>query len=261
MDKPLAGKKILVPRSKKQTGGMAAFIAEYGGEAVEIPLLAFKYRPLAESIKQHLGNQDKSYDWIIFTSSNGVKAFFQEVSDIEQIYLPKIASIGEITTAALNKLGYQTDFVPSSYVAEAFVEEFIPIIKEDERILLVKGNLAREYVSTRLKHTHAILEEAILYETYFPKSSEAQIATRLDKQELDVLLFTSSSTVDHFMDIVKKYQLMEQTKQCIIVCIGPITKERVEYYGLKVHVTPEIYTVASMIVALVKYYKQKKIGE
>ncbi|MGP7816814.1 uroporphyrinogen-III synthase [Niallia sp. 01092] len=253
MADPLLGKKILIPRSKKQAASLSEEVTALGGIPVEIPLLSFRECPLPADMLSKCKKEDY-YDWIIFTSSNGVRAFFHQLDGFEN-KVPKIAVIGEKTTKTLLTFGYQPEFIPSEYVAETFVEEFKPLLHNNEKILIVKGNLARDYLSTNLKKCNATIEEAIVYNTYFPKESEELLAKKLLEKELDILFFTSTSTVDHFMSVVEKYDLLKKISDCTVVCIGPVTKKRLDYYEIKVDVLPEVFTVDSMIAELVQYLK------
>jgi len=255
MDEPLKGKGILIPRSKKQAASLAKKVEAYGGTAIEIPLLAFQYIEMPSAVQQKC--MEKSYyDWLVFTSSNGVRAFFQQLPSFQQNAI-KVAAIGEKTTKALREYGISVHFMPSEYVAETFVQEFLPLVKTKDKVLIVKGNLARDYLYANLQKTQAQLEEIIVYQTYFPPKSEKLLAEQLAANKLDVLIFTSASTVDHFMLAIDKYKLYDQLKNCTIVSIGPITRDRLSYYQLAVDVMPKNYTVDSMVKALVCYFTMK----
>jgi uroporphyrinogen-III synthase len=149
--------------------------------------------------------------------------------------------------------GLSPAFVPSSYVAEAFVEEFIPYIDKGSKILLPKGNLAREYIARSLTQVGAQVDEVVIYETYMPAESRVKLAGMLAEHQLDILTFTSPSTVDHLMEVVKEYGLEEQLKDCMIGCIGPVTEKKLRAYGLTVHASPKVYTVKDMINSTIAY--------
>ncbi|WP_445489658.1 uroporphyrinogen-III synthase [Niallia sp. 03133] len=250
MADPLLGKRVMIPRAKKQAAALSEKVAALGGIAVDIPLLAFSECAISKEISTKC--KTNYYDWLVFTSSNGVRAFFHQLERFGKT-TPKIAVIGEKTTKALLTFGYQPDFIPSEYVAEIFVEEFRPLLKNKEKVLIAKGNLARDYLAVMLKKRHALIEEVIVYHTYFPKESEEQLAKKLIENELDILFFTSTSTVDHFMSVVEKYNLRRKLSECTVVSIGPVTKERLDYYKIKVDVMPKVFTVDGMLADLVHY--------
>ncbi|PKG21672.1 uroporphyrinogen-III synthase [Niallia nealsonii] len=255
MDEPLKGKRILIPRSKKQAASLVKKVEAYGGIAIEIPLLAFKDVAIPLDVQRKC-TEASYYEWFVFTSSNGVRAFFQQLPNFQQKTI-KIAAIGEKTTKALREYGISVHFIPSEYVAETFVEEFLPVLKSNDKVLIVKGNLARDYLYTTLKTTQSQIEEIIVYKTYFPQESEELLSKKLVAHKLDVLIFTSASTVDHFMFVIDKYKLHHQLKDCTIVSIGPVTKDRLSYYQLEADVMPNNYTVDSMIESLGSYFTMK----
>ncbi|WP_040207758.1 uroporphyrinogen-III synthase [Neobacillus jeddahensis] len=245
--KPLLDKKVLVPRGKDQAKSFSQQIARYGGIPIEIPLIAF--RPIENN--QHL--QDclqalSTYDWIIFTSNVTVETFFSfyKKEEVNENF-PKIAVIGKKTAAVLNELGLPVAFVPSAYVAEVFINEFLPMIESGTKILVPKGNLAREYIASSLTDVGALVDEVVIYETYMPEENKLRLAQMLAEHQLDILTFTSPSTVDHLMSVVEEFHLDEQLKDSLIACIGPVTEKKLLEYGLTVHASPQEYTVNEML--------------
>lgn len=252
---PLRGKNILVPRSKGQAHSFSELVEKYGGNPVEIPLLAF--RPARSPEIHAITNQLHAYDWIIFTSSITVETFLSLLHPSDRKHMPKIAAIGKKTESFLLTKGFQVDFTPEEFVAEGFVEEFKPYVKKGMKVLIPKGNLARNYIAAQLSSHGAVVDEAIIYETFFPEDSRELIKDKLTHNQLDILTFTSPSTIDHLMAVVKENNLYEKVEACIIGCIGPVTKERIESYGLKVHVAPDIYTVHHMIKSTIDYLENE----
>ncbi|CAH2716284.1 hypothetical protein BACCIP111895_03468 [Neobacillus rhizosphaerae] len=248
---PLLDKKVLVPRGKDQAKTFSQLVERYGGIPVEIPLIAF--RPIERNERLHDSLKVlNTYDWIIFTSNVTVETFFSFFERVGPDF-PKIAVIGKKTDEVLREKGLRAEFVPSAYVAEAFVEEFLPYINKGSRVLLPKGNLAREYIATALTEVGAEVDEVVIYETYMPEESRVKLAGMLSDNQLDILTFTSPSTVDHFMDVVKECGLEEQLKGCVIGCIGPVTEKKLIAYGLTVHASPVEYTVKEMIKCTIAY--------
>lgn len=252
MTSSLVGKRVLVPRGKKHAKSFSAIVESYGGIPVEVPLLDF--RPIQN--KENLGpilHSLHTYDWLIFTSEVTVATFFSLLGDKEMISLPRIAVIGDKTEEALNKRQLSVHFKPKEFVAESFVEEFSPFLKKGEKILLPKGNLAREYIAQFFREKGLIVDEAIIYETYFPEESKEKLIDLLKNRKLDVLPFTSPSTIEHFMSVVNECKLRDSLDHCIIAVIGPVSKKKCEELGLPVHVMPEVYTSYGMITEVVSY--------
>lgn len=249
---PLQNKQVLIPRGKHHARTFSDMVLELGGIPVEIPLIAF--RPVAASEELlAIFNNIHTYDWIIFTSNVTVETFYSFIDS--PVRLPKIAVIGEKTRHVLEAFGAEADFTPKHYVAEHFVEEFASQIEEGMKVLIPKGNLAREYIAASLKEQGAIVDEVIIYETYLPDDSREKMVQMLKQGSLDILTFTSPSTIDHFMDIVVQNRLHKQLENCIVACIGPVSKRKAEEWGMTVHASPEKYTVEEMLKSIIEYLK------
>lgn len=250
---PLDSCRVLVTREKGQSDSLTSKIKEYGGIPVTVPLLGFTFPKDKEKLLIKAA-ETANYDWLILTSHNGVEFFFQLLEQIDTpIQLPRIAVIGHKTGETLEKHGVKADFIPTKFVAENFVKEFVPLIGRNTKVLLPKGNRARSIIAKAIESAGAHCEELILYETYFPKESSPVIADLLKNRSLDAITFTSSSTVDHFMEIVRTHQLQDYLDRIIITVIGPIVEKTAMDYGLKVEVCPEQYTVNAMIDSLAAY--------
>jgi uroporphyrinogen-III synthase len=251
---PLQGKRILVPRGKGQSKPFSDLVKKYGGVPVEIPLIAFRPVQLNDELMQTI-QQLHTYDWIIFTSNTTVTTFFSIIGEEKKHQLPKVAVIGARTREVLLERGIPVEFTPAEYVAEGFVEEFLHLVKPGMKVLIPKGNLARDYIATALTDAGAIVTEAVIYETYAPEESKNKLVSMLKNEEIDVLTFTSPSTIDHFMDIVEENYLQEKIKSCLVACIGPVSLKKAAAFGLTVHVSPTEYTVKGMLLALIDLMK------
>jgi uroporphyrinogen-III synthase len=249
---PLQNKQVMIPRGKSHAKSFSELVVRHGGIPVEIPLIAFRPVAATEELLEILNNIHK-YDWIIFTSNVTVETFFSFVNT--PLALPKIAVIGEKTRQVLGKFGTAADFTPGHYVAEDFVHEFSPLIPSGARILIPKGNLAREYIASSLKKQGKIVDEIVIYETYLPESSTTKLIDMLKNGKLDILTFTSPSTIDHFMEIVKENRLQYKLDSCVVGCIGPVSKRKAEEWGMTVHAAPEKYTVEEMLKSIIEYLK------
>lgn len=254
---PLKGKKILIPRGKGQAKPFSDLVRHFGGVPIEIPLIAFRPVPLTNELSQII-NDLHTYDWIILTSNVAVNTFFSIIGEKGKDQLPKIAVIGARTKEILLARGVPVEFTPSEYVAEGFVEEFLPIVKPGEKVLIPKGNLARDYIAQRLSEAGAEVTETVIYETFAPEESKRLLVRYLEEQELDVLTFTSPSTIDHFMEIVEENHLHEKIQNCLVACIGPVSVNNAIHYGLTVDVCPKDYTVKDMLLAVIDLLNQSK---
>lgn len=252
---PLQNKHVLIPRGAKQARAFSELVERLGGIPAEIPLIAF--RPVAASEELfYILKEIHKYDWIVFTSNVTVETFFSNYKDSGEPF-PKIAVIGSKTREVLEEKNFHASFTPKEYVAEGFVEEFLPHVSEGMRVLIPKGNLAREYISSSLKKHGVLVDELIIYETYMPEESRSKLAEMVSKEKLDILAFTSPSTINHFMETVRDYQLQDRIADCIVACIGPVSKRKAEEFGLTVHACPKTYTVEEMMNSVIEYLKNE----
>jgi uroporphyrinogen-III synthase len=254
MLKPLGlkDKKVLVPRGAGQAKSFSQLVEKYGGISIEIPLIAFRPTELTKQLQKAM-NEIDTYDWIVFTSNVTVETFFSLFKKEDHSFFPKIAVIGRKTEEVVEERGYKAEFVPSAYVTEVFTEEFLPLVPSGSKVLIPKGNLAREYISTALTNHGVVVDEIVIYETYMPEDSAEKLAKMIAEDELDILMFTSPSTVTHFMSVVKEHKLEDHLTRCVISCIGPITEKKLHAFGLPVHVSPKEYTVNEMVKSTIEF--------
>lgn len=158
----LAGKTVLITRAQHQAKQMSVAVKERSGIPLEIPLL--RMEGTSHRRIHHTARQLHSYDWVIFTSKNGV-TFFLDGLEKKLPLTIKIAAVGVKTKLELEKRGYQVHFVPTSFVAEVFAEEFLKELSGNERILFPKGNLARDVIPVKLRGIGVSLDELIVYGT------------------------------------------------------------------------------------------------
>lgn len=255
---PLKGKKVFIPRSGKQGKELRDRIVQLGGEPYCIPLIEFSEGQDPHG-HQYLNKIDQ-YDWVIFTSQNGVKFFFQELSknNISLSHQTKIAAVGEKTKDALQRHQLQVSFVPSLFSADDFAIEFEDQVKQPKKVLIPKGNLARDIIAKTLLSKGWTVDEWIIYDTIFPIESKEKLASLLEHVQLDFALFTSPSTVHHFMEIAKERKLEKKAKLIDFISIGPVTNKAIEGYGWKVSASPLKYTVEDMLDCLCKLITKRE---
>ncbi|MDM5293667.1 uroporphyrinogen-III synthase [Peribacillus simplex] len=253
---PLKDYRVLITRGKGQADGLKDSIDKNGGTPLLVPLLEFTLPDHMEVVQERL-DELHTYDWIILTSQNGVDFFFKLIGE-QPLMLPKIAVIGSKTEAALKRHGYRADFVPAQFVAEGFVAEFITLLDPGSRVLLAKGNLARAVIAEAINETGASCDEVIIYHTVLPGSSEKRLVKLITNHEIDIITFTSSSTVNHFLQIMERHDLDTYIDRIIIACIGPIAAKTAEKNGLNVDVCPDVYTTDAMVADLIRFISKKK---
>ncbi len=244
----LKGKRVLVTREKAQAKALSQMLERYGAIPIELPLIRIGR---AKQADQHLLHEWYTFDWIIFTSQNGVKYFFETVKDVQPPTWPKVAAVGEKTAKSLQKRNVTVDLIPNEFVAESLSETLQPLLSTDTRVLLVKGNLARDTLREQLSNM-ADVTEWVVYETTYNEEAKPQLINLLRHRMIDVVTFTSSSTVHSFVQAITGENV--DLSFVTVACIGPITKQTALDLGISVHVCPHTYTIDAMIEELNQYF-------
>ena len=254
---PLFGKSIVVTRKGDQAESMIERLRELGAEPVFFPVIETiapdNWAPLDDALKNI-----SRYDGLIFTSINGVRFFFQRLKqvhqDIRNLKDLQVYTIGPKTAEAVGNLGICVDIIPKDFVAEALIESIGKEKVNGKRFLIPRAAIAREVLPIKLREMGATIDVAPAYQTVLPKPKSDAFLKRLQSGDIDVLTFTSSSTVTNFLTLTGK-NLLEEIKKTRIACIGPITAKTAEDAGLKVDILPEKYTVTSLLDAIENYFQ------
>lgn len=256
-NKPLTGKKILITRAREQSGEFSVSLKKLGAETIEFPTIDI-VPPLHWKELDRALDQIKSYNWIIFTSANGVTFFYQRFKERgknqSSLSGSKICAIGPATAEQLKKRGARVDYIPKEFIAESILKGFKRMGIEGKKILLARAKKARDVLPEGLKSMGARIDVIEVYRTVKPKGGGMRLRRLLEKKEVDVITFTSSSTVSHFIDLLKKEALKNLLKGVAIACIGPVTARTVKEAGLKVHIQPEEYTIPALTRAIAEYF-------
>ena len=248
-NKPLFGKKIVVTRARKDASNLVNKIFENGGEAIEIPTIEIK--PLKTKSTLDTIKKINDYDWIIFTSVNGVsqffKNFFSEFDDIRSLGNIKIAAIGSETARNINSYGLKVNLVPRKFIAEALVSEFKTRKISNQKILIPRAKGSREILVDELKSLGNKIKELKIYESIAPKSNiKRDINAQIIKNNIYGITFTSSSTVHNFFKYVSPNSLKKE-KQIKFFCIGPITAQTLINYGFKATKIAKKFTIENLL--------------
>ena len=245
--KPLFGKKILITRSRSQASKLAEKLFENGVDCVEIP--AIKIVAPSDNFSAVDNSIDKisSYDFIIFTSTNGVEKFFERLKiknlDSRSLFNAKIAAIGSSTAEELSKHGICADFIPKEFKAEALIE----ILKnkvENKKILIPRAEEAREILPQELKKFGADVDVVSAYKTV------SAIENKINLENIDLITFTSSSTVKNLINAVGT----ESVKKIKTAAIGPITAATLKNFGIEADIIANEYTINGLVEAILNYF-------
>ena len=257
-DQPLFGKRVLVTRSREQASVLSEKLENLGAEAWEYPTIKIKEPDDLTALDKAVANAGM-YNWIIFTSVNGVKAFFQRLRaqklDIRSLKEAKICAIGPKTAEALEERGLLVDVMPEVFRAEAVLEALQGRIQSGDKILLPRADLARQVLVDSLKRLGAQVDEVVAYQTVLADATDTQLLLeKLRAGEIHVLTFTSSSTVTNFLQLLGEHRQLLQG--ITVACIGPITAETAKKNGLSVDICAEQYTIDGLVEAIRTYFAQ-----
>jgi uroporphyrinogen III methyltransferase / synthase len=253
--RPLLGKRIVVTRTRKQASALSNKLRALGAHVIELPTIRIEapsnLREFAELVQDA-----HTYDWIVFTSVNGVEAFFdiffKLYDDTREIGGVRIAAIGPATGQRVKDFHLHVDLQPEEFVAEAVVREFKKQGSiENERILLVRAEKARDVLPKELSTAGAIVDEAFAYRTV-PETRDTSGAQRqLAQDGADLITFTSSSTVENFLALGLPWP-----KGMRIASIGPITSKTVRDQGLNVDVEARRHDIEGLVEAIRELFEK-----
>lgn len=257
--KALLGKTIVVTRAREQASELAERLEELGARVLQSPSIAV--RPLEDySAVDAAIKRVETYDWLVFTSVNGVKFFWErlaaEAKDTRALYRAKVAAIGPATANALAKVGVFADIVPPAYVAEEVVKmlgEYEGDSLAGKKILIPRALKARSTLPDGLSQAGAKVEVAPVYQTVPEKGASAEIRALLAVDKLDCVTFASSSTVTNFLDAIPPEELKARPR-ALLAAIGPITAETLASYGLKADIVPAKYDIPGLCAAIVSRF-------
>ncbi|HUL31368.1 MAG TPA: uroporphyrinogen-III synthase [Thermodesulfobacteriota bacterium] len=256
---PLGGRRILITRARQQSGDFTARLRKLGAEVIEFPTIEM-IPPLRWDAVDQAVDRLNSYDWIIFTSANGVTFFWQRLSkEGGPNRFPsslRVCAIGPATAGRLREKRTSVHYIPKEYIAESILEGFEKIGIRGKRILLARAKKARDVLPKGLRKMGGEVDVVEVYRTIKPKGGSKKLKKLLADGKIDVITFTSSSTVNHFADLLKKEDLKTLLKNTVTACIGPVTAKTAREWGLKVGILPRQYTIPGLTRAIADYYER-----
>jgi uroporphyrinogen III methyltransferase/synthase len=262
--RPLFGRRIVVTRPRAQAAGLAEPLEDAGAEVVLFPTIALAPpadpAPLARAVDGAAG-----YDWILFTSANGVRAFFERFAaagrDIRDLKPVRFGVIGPETAAALGRHLVRPAVQAAEFRAEGLLAALGGDAVRGRRVLVPRAAGAREILPETLRARGATVDEVIAYEAVVPSGVDVEaLRAALEAGALDALTFTSSSTVRNFVALVGADAVARVARgpRPVIACIGPITADAARACGLPVDVVPRDYTAAALADALVDHFCKRE---
>lgn len=256
--RPLFGKRILMTRAKEQAVELAERLTSYGAEPVEAPTIQIvppvDWTPVDRAIRAI-----DTYDWVIFTSVNGVAKFMTRLGtnglDSRCLAGKRICCIGPRTAQELDQFGVRADIVPADYQAEGVLATLGTKAVAATRILIPRAEVARELLPDELRARGAQVDVVSVYRTVVPDAEVTGWRQQLVDRQIQAVTFTSSSTVRNFVEMLGGMEQVRPLVQSVAVaCIGPITAKTAEEYGLTVSVMPGENTIPALVDAIVRHY-------
>ena len=253
----LLSKKILVTRTRDQASELVRLLEEKGAYCMECPTIEVTW-PEDLSKLDYAIKTLPSYDWIIFSSTNAVRFFFDRLfssgRDLRTLGRCALAAVGSSTAQALKDMNLKPDLVPDNFRAEGLLEAFQRIGVTGRRILIPRAKKAREILPEGLEKMGAEVFIAPTYETKMPELPP-DFLDQLDDDIPDVVTFTSSSTVKNLFRLLPEKALEKIFATARVACIGPVTASTAESLGLTVHIMPDKFTIPALVKAIEEFFE------
>jgi uroporphyrinogen III methyltransferase/synthase len=265
-NQPLAGRTVVITRAQNQAEEFVTELEQYGAQVILCPTIEIRelesYERLDEAIEHLYG-----YDWLIFTSVNGVEHFFKrlkaherDASDLDEV---KVCAIGEATAARLRDLHVHVDVIPEEFKAEgvfAALERFVGGTEalKGLNVLIPRASVARDYLPKALEQAGARVDVVPAYRTSVPDNLDRGRVAAMLSGNGDCIAFTSSSTVRNLAQLFDTQDLSEALAGVVIACIGDITATTAADYGLQVKIQPQPFTIPALARAIADYFSSSE---
>ncbi len=253
--KPLFGLTVMVTRARTQASDLVARLEELGARTIEFPTIKIEIPDDPARLDRAI-DELESFDWLIFTSVNGVVGFMKQLTrkglDVRALAGIKLCAIGPATRTAVESYSLKVDVVPSKYVAESVVEALSGTQMEGTRVLIPRAAVARRVLPDSLRAMGAEVIEVDAYKTVLDTSDSSDKIELLTSGAVDVVTFTSSSTVRNFVELVGRETIKALADSVRFASIGPVTSGTARELGIEVSIEAEQYDIAGLVHAIVE---------
>ena len=258
--KPLFGKRIVLTRAREQAREFSQLLAAYGAEPIEVPTIQI-VPPASWQAIDGAVTRLNTYQWLIFTSVNGVRPFIDRLraagKDARALANLRLCAIGPRTAQELETYGLTPDIIPTEFQAEGVIAALADVGVRGSRILIPRAEVAREILPEQLRELGATVDVIPVYRTISPAVDVASLTQQFHDGRVAVVTFTSSSTVRNFVEVFGGRNAVKSLlEEVVVACIGPITARTAEEYGLTVTVMPAENTVPALAETIVKYFQK-----
>ena len=252
----LAGRRVMLTRATEQNSELHRRLSELGAEVLELPLIRVEKSVRKEDLAE-IFPEFGSYDWIVFTSANGVRYFFEEFNrvfdDIRSLGLVRIACVGEATARAVAELHLRVECQPKIATADNLADDLIATGSLDSaQVLLITGSLNRDTLLTKLEGARAIVDQLQVYKTEKLDVASDPVAADFRAKGADAVLFASSSAAQSFADQAAALKLSKDAKRPLAGSIGPQTSETMKKAGIPIDFIAKEPSLDALVAATVK---------
>jgi uroporphyrinogen III methyltransferase/synthase len=264
--RPLFGKRIIVTRAREQAGDLIEQLEELGAETIEAP--SIRIEAISRDDALDIACREASgYDWIVFTSVNGVEHFMRCLmegpGDVRSLKGPRLCAVGPATAERLGRYGLKVDLIPDEFHAEGVADALRGTGSIDgARVLLPKADIAREVLAEELRKGGAQVTEVVAYRTVSEsgsRDSDPDIYKMLLERQIDIVTFTSASSVRHFVKLIGEEQATDLLAGTLVASIGPVTAEAAQQMGIETSIMPKEYTVPALVQAILDAIQVVKV--
>ncbi|WP_143287073.1 uroporphyrinogen-III synthase [Caenibacillus caldisaponilyticus] len=255
---PLAGRTILLTRERNASRQMAELIAARGGEALIAPVMKFAPAPLSAAALNCIRGVN-GFDWIVLTSANGVRYFFDVLSAQRlEIVGPKFAVVGQKTAEALERRGIKPDLIPDDFTAEKLADR-MAAQQEKGQVLLALGTLAKDDLERRLREAGYEVARVDVYQTVLNEAAKPIVQTVVAEAAVDAVVFASPSAIRFFMSMADGLDQRAFWRRAAVACIGPVTADAARAHGLTPSIVPATYTAHALIQGVEQYFSGQRV--
>ena len=256
--RPLFGRRVVVTRARAQAGELSVELEKLGAEVLEFPTIEVRPPDDLGPLDAAIRDLD-SFDWLVFTSVNGVEAFVERLErhglDLRAVPREaKVAAIGPATAQRVREAGLRVDVVPREFRAEALIGELAGDSLAGKKVLIPRALVAREILPEKLREAGAEVAVPPAYESVPSSEGADELAKRLEAGEVDCVTFTASSTVENFVGSFGEEEARRLLQGTRVACIGPITADTARTRGIRVDVEAREYTIPGLVEAVVDLF-------
>ena len=249
-NRPLGGQTIIVTRAREQASSLVSGLRERGARVIQCPTI--RVEDYDYDLYEHTLQYFHLFNWVVFTSVNGVEKFWEKEDCDGRLFVnAQIAAIGPATAQALKNHGLIADFIPKSSISESVAEELIGRSQKDAHFLIIRALESREVIENKLREAGHEVEVLPVYRTV-PDNSQADLAkSEIEAGRVQWITFTSSSTVQNFVDAIGAEFIVTHREKFRVACIGPITAKTAEQLNIKPDAVAENASVEALVKVII----------